>query len=98
MSNEFEIDGFPVWEADCEFDDITDPNDYKMIMVYRGKYKFVWYYSDVVNALDTGVDLFVKKFIDFEDVKKSHIDELEKFFTYWLSLAHNKAPFVGDDE
>jgi hypothetical protein len=98
MSNEFEINGIPVWEAECEIDEDKKPEDYMLNMAYLRKTYFLWTYGDVQSALDIGVDVFIKKMLPTEDVRPIDIKELETFFIYWTKLVNNELSLDSEEE
>jgi hypothetical protein len=87
--NPFEIDGVVVWDADCGIDADIPPEESVIIMTYRGNYQYLWSYQDVENALKNGVESFVKAQITHENVRPQDVDELGKFFEYWMMLANS---------
>jgi hypothetical protein len=96
--NPFEIDGVLVWDADCGIDQDIPPEDAVITMTYKGKHMFLWSYQDVENALANGVEEFVKKQITFETVRPQDIDELGRFFEYWMMLAEGGGDMSVFDE
>jgi hypothetical protein len=84
--SDLEINGIPVWEAETEIDEFDNRDTAKLRLVYKGEYITFWNYKDIKQALDFGVDKFVKDVILYETVKESHVEELERFFTEWILL------------
>lgn len=97
-TNDFEIDGVPVWEAECEIDEDKTPEDYVLNMAYLRKKYFLWSYTEVQNALNAGVDAFVKEMLPNDNVRSIDIKELETFFIYWTKLVNNELLLDGEEE
>jgi hypothetical protein len=97
-NSDFEINGVPVWEAECEIDEDKLPEDYVLNMAYLRKKYFLWSYSEIQNALDTGVDMFVKQMLPNDAVSPVDVKELETFFIYWTKLVNNELLLDGEEE
>jgi hypothetical protein len=95
--NDFEIDGVPVWESECEIDEDKQPEDYVLNMAYLRRTYFLWSYGEVQNALDLGVDTFIKKMLPNDDVRPIDVKELETFFIYWIKLVNNELLLDGEE-